>query len=240
MPQLEESSAAFETTRWSLVDALRRPERRAAALELLCRAYWPPVYAYLRRRGHARDEAAETTQAFFADIAAGRDLFARAEAGRGRLRTLIVTALKRFLIDRHRRDGARPSGHSVPLEHLEREEAMLPEFAGLDPEETLERRWALAILHEAIARARTHFVAKPGHWCAFESRVLSPAVANTRPIPLDEVARRCGFRLPGDAASAVQVVSKRVRALLVEVVAELSPDPRDRDEDLRRVIDLLG
>jgi DNA-directed RNA polymerase specialized sigma24 family protein len=246
MRQLEESNATFRTTRWTLVEALHGPDEgeRAAALDHLFRMYWPAVYAYVRHRGMVRDEAAEATQAFFAEVAVGRDLFGRAEAGRGRLRTLIKTALRRFLVDRQRREAARGKGRALPLEQIEREEALLPELAGSggDAEAAMEKRWALAILHEALERSRRHYtsIGKGGHWTAFEARVLRPSGTGTAAPPLEAVARESGFRGAADAAAAVQVVKKRVVALLREVIEEHATDPAEREEDFGRVLGVLG
>ncbi len=243
MLNFEESNAAFRTTHATLLDALRAGDdsSRRAALDGLVRAYWPPVYAYLRRTGRGRDEAAECTQAFFADVALQRDLFQRASADRGRLRTLIIAALKNFLHDRHRRSECR-GGPALPLGDLDREEGVVPEVAGLAPDEAFDRRWALAVLEEAMARCREHFrvAAKERHWSAFEARVLSPSIAGVEPVPLERVAADLGFRTPADAAAAVQVVRKRAAALLREVAGETARGPRDQDDEHRLVLELLS
>ncbi|MCC6661104.1 MAG: sigma-70 family RNA polymerase sigma factor [Phycisphaerales bacterium] len=218
MDHLEQSGAGFRTTRWSLVDALGDTRARPAAREILFEAYWPPVYAYLRRRGHSRDAAAELTQAFFADVAVKRELFGRAEPSRGRLRSLIVAALSRYLVDCGRRAAARGGTPApLPAADVQREEDLLPELAER-PDDALAGRWELGRLHEALAECRRHFenAGKAGHWRAFDQRVLRPTVACVEPRPLAEVAAELGFRTPADAAAAVQVVKKRLAALLAD------------------------
>src|SRR5690606_5942543 len=170
--------ARFETTQWRLVDELRGPDPalRARALEALVGRCWPPVYAALRRMGRGPDEAAEVTQGFFADVVLGRGLFEQARWERGRLRTLLLTSLTRYLIDRRRRAAARGSGRVVSLEggELEREERIIAGTDGLEPEVAFERRWALAHLQEALRRCESHFLShgRAGHWAIFEARVL--------------------------------------------------------------------
>jgi hypothetical protein len=49
----------FITTRWSIVMSAREngSEQSSAALEALCRAYWYPLYAYIRRFGRSAPDA---------------------------------------------------------------------------------------------------------------------------------------------------------------------------------------
>lgn len=221
---LEHTGARFHTTRWTLLDAARAgdPAMHAAALDELVRRYWPPIYAYLRRAGAPRAEAAETTQAFFADVVLQRRLFESADSHAGRLRSLLLTALKRFSIDQHRRRHAR-GGPTIPFDRLDHEESALSAAPpAASAEDAFDRRWALARLQEALARCEHHFrsAGRARHWRAFEARLLSPAISATPPPPLAELASALGFRTPADAAAAVQTVSKRLRALLRELAIE--------------------
>ncbi|MFM9995578.1 MAG: RNA polymerase sigma factor [Phycisphaerales bacterium] len=243
MQRFEESNAAFRTTRPTLLDGLHTGDdaARRGALDQLIRIYWPPVYAYLRRSGRGRDESAELTQAFFADVALRRDLFGRAAAERGKMRTLIIGALKHYLIDVLRRQRAR-GGPALPIADLEREERVVPDAATVPPDEAFDRRWALVVLEEAMARCREHFHAtgKVGHWSVFEARVLAPSISNITPPPLAQLSASHGFRTPADAAAAVQVVKKRAAALLREVAGESACGPQDQDDEHRLVVAMLS
>src|SRR5262245_5371631 len=96
--------AAFDQTHWSLIATLRCGEspRVREALETLCRAYWYPLYAYVRRCGKSPEDAADLTQSFFAQFLE-TDAFARADPERGRLRTFLLSAMQRFIRDDWRR-----------------------------------------------------------------------------------------------------------------------------------------
>lgn len=245
MLSLEQSGVRFATTHPSLLAAVRdgTPEERRAALDSLVRAYWPAVYSYLRRSGRGREDAAEITQAFFAEVGVERGLFDQASPQRGRLRTLVLTALKRALIDRHRRAAARGgSGLSLDGGRLEDEERVLPETKGDTPEEAFDRRWALTVFHEAMERCRAGFEGgeRDRSWRAFEARVLHPATAGVEPVPLAELAGSLGFRTPADAAAAVQWVRKRAAALIREVASETADDPAEQEEEYRLVMRLLA
>ena len=91
-------AGCFLTTHWSVVLAAGHSDtpRAQAALEKLCRAYWFPLYAYVRRRGHSVEDAQDLTQEFFARVLEHRWL-ARADQAKGRFRTFLLTAMERFL-----------------------------------------------------------------------------------------------------------------------------------------------
>lgn len=236
--------AAFDTTRWTLLGALRSDDtaRSAAAREILMRRYWPPVYAALRRSGRSRDAAEELTQAFFAEVVVGRSLFERADAERGRLRTLLLTALRRFVVDQHRREVTRGHGRLAPLEALDSEDAMLPTNDTETLEQAFDRRWALVVVEEALQRCERHFISKDraGHWRLFEARVVRPALANVAPEPLATAAARCGFGSPADGAAAVQVVKTRLQAIIREVAAETTQTPEDGEAEFAMAVAALG
>lgn len=236
-----EGGVQFETTRWSLIDDARCDDqsRRAAALDALIRRYWPPVYAYIRRKGLGPDAAEETTEAFFVHVVLSRALFNHADPERGRLRSLILAAAERFSIDLSRSDRARQR-LSHRLASLEHEERLLREDHG-DPETTFHRRWALAVLEEATARCEAHFrsAGKTGHWELFEARVLNPSIRAANAPALADLHAQFGFRTPSDAAAAVQVVKKRLSAMIDEVVAQTVTDPGEADAEARAIRERL-
>ena len=61
---------AFDATQWSMVLSAGR-SGSGEALERLCRIYWPPVYAHLRRQRIDEHQAQDLTQEFFARLLAG-------------------------------------------------------------------------------------------------------------------------------------------------------------------------
>ncbi len=239
---LEQTDAAFATTRWTVLGALRSEDagERAAAADRAAAIYWPPVYACARRLVRTRDEAADLTQAFFADVVIGRRLFERAEAANGRLRGLIRSALKRYATDQWRRAAARGRGRVVALGELDREDSLGIEG---DSESVFDRRWALALFEEALRRCEAHFTtgprAKAGHWRLFEARVLRPAMHGGMVRPLAEDAACSGFASGAEAAAAVQTVKRRFDAIFREVVAETMGDPSELDDEYRVIRSLI-
>ncbi len=219
---------SFQTTSWTLLEGLHADDEqdRQASLELLAQVYWPPIYSYIRRCGRSPEEAADLTQGFFSDVIMNRRLFALADQDRGRLRDLIRRALGRYLIDAHRAQRVPKTGRLVPLGGQEREERLLARDDSQDHNQAFDRRWALLLLQEAIRRTEAHFRAagKEGHWRAFEERVLQPAIHLSQSPPLADLAHAHDFASPADVSAALQVVKKRLKAILQQVSAETGAD----------------
>jgi RNA polymerase sigma factor (sigma-70 family) len=140
----------FATTHWSVVlTAQGQSPAAEAALETLCRTYWKPLYAFIRREGHPIEEAQDLTQEFFARWLERRD-FNAVRKEKGRLRSYLLVSLKHFLANARDRaiaikrgQGQRPISLDEIIAHQRNE----PEpFEILSPDEVYERRWALTVL----------------------------------------------------------------------------------------------
>lgn len=143
----------FQTTRWSLIAAARdHPSQARDALEQLCRAYRPPVLAFVRSSGYSAADAEDITQAFFVRFLE-RGWYAGADPGRGRFRSLLLSALRHFLLDQQalamadKRRGARAAE-----EVLEQ----LPD-GGETPEDVFARVWLATVVGHALARLRAEW-----------------------------------------------------------------------------------
>lgn len=240
---LEDSRASFATTRWTLVDRLREgtDAERAAAADSIARTYWPAVFAHLRHLGRKKDEAAEITQDFYETVVLGRKLVAGAKPGCGRLRTLIMSSLKNFLIDRHRREVARGGSRLIPLDEFEREEKMLGEVNG-DADAEFDRRWARAQLFEALRRCEEHYRAKDKerNWKAYYRWVVRPSLNGDGRSPREHLALELGFANGADLSQAVQTVDKMMRTILREVVAETTVGGTEAEGEFDVISRLLG
>jgi DNA-directed RNA polymerase specialized sigma24 family protein len=242
---LESSDAEFGTTNWAELRELAAgdPDRRRQAIDRLTRRYWPAVYAHLRGHGQAPERAAAVAQDFFADVVLERDLFAKADARRGRLRSYLLAALRNYQVDLHRRAALRHAAAAVHADLLTREESRLAQMGAAPPcDDWFERRWALGIVEEALRRCAAHYrqTGRHAHWVIFEDRVLAPAVTGNDPPPLDAAARRLGFRSAALGAAAVQVVRERLASLVREVIAETIEPGDDVEVELAEIRRLLG
>lgn len=150
------NAGQFATTHWSLVLAAgnREHEESNRALEKLCRAYWPPLYAYVRRRVSGIHEAQDLTQAFFERLLE-KQYLADADPERGCFRAFLITAFKRFLSKERDKAAARKRGggqltFSVDFESLDRHWGTLQDT--LTAERIYERQWAVTLLNRVMAR----------------------------------------------------------------------------------------
>lgn len=226
-----DSHAGFLTTQWSLLDAIHdgRPETEAA-LGRLTEMYLPAVYSYLRRNGHPPDDAADLAQSFFAEVVLGRLLFHNADSNRGSLRSLILRALRNFVIDGVRRANSRGARRTISIDAMERADSILGGDA--DPGDAFERHVTSRQLDLAIHRCREHFAASGmiDHWRLYEVRVLNPAVHRTEPPALKDCSAQFGFPTPADAAAAVQTVKRALIGMFRVVIAESMPPNSPREE----------
>jgi RNA polymerase sigma-70 factor (ECF subfamily) len=160
-PKVNEPGArtpAFDTTRWSLVLRAGRDDGISqAALAELCRAYWLPLYIYVRRRGHSAHDAEDLTQGFFADLLV-RGAVSRADRERGRFRTFLLAALTNYLRNAHDHAQAARRGGNVEKLSIDTGEAaaLLEQLGdgGLTPDQAFDRSWAIALLDRARQKLR--------------------------------------------------------------------------------------
>ena len=155
-PDADAGAATFATTHWSVVLTAQGQSPAAdAALETLCRTYWMPLYAFIRREGSPVEEAKDLTQEFFARWLQRRD-FDAARREKGRLRSYLLASLKHFLANEHHRSMAIKRGQGQRLISLD--ELHEGERAGFEPADTAtadqiyERRWAMTVLNQVLAR----------------------------------------------------------------------------------------
>ena len=226
-------SSQFPTTRWTLVVAAGDPHRKEAgsALAALCETYWYPLYAYLRRRGYAANEAQDLTQDFFIRVLEGRYLN-RADPEKGRFRSFLLTSLKFFIADEGDRQRAhkRGGGALVSLEFLAGEDRYQREPAhGETPERILERRWALAVLDRVVERLRNEFVqhGRPEHFERLKVFLLGQSDA-----PYAALAREMNTS-EGALKVAIHRLRKRYRELFRQEIADTVADPAEVESELR-------
>jgi RNA polymerase sigma-70 factor (ECF subfamily) len=231
----------FGSTHWSVVLAAGQEGSAArSALEELCRAYWIPVYAYVRRRTSNPHDAEELTQGFFTDLLE-RNSIAAADPARGRFRAFLLTALKHYLANEHEKATAQKRGRGQPFFSLNGADAepLLQRSADgfRTPEQEFERRWALALLDRVIDRLEREQV-EAGRREQFETLRLF-LTGQSAESSMAAVAPRLGLS-PDAVRAAVTRLRKRYRALLREEIARTVSGPDDVDDELRRLSEAVG
>jgi RNA polymerase sigma-70 factor (ECF subfamily) len=146
----------FQTTRWSLIAAAAHetPAHARPALEQLCRAYRPPVLAFIHRSGHGAHDAEDLAQAFFLRFLE-RGWYTDADPQRGRFRSLLLTSLRRFLVDEHAREVAAKRGGGVQGDESDIEQLR---DMGETPEQAFDHAWLGTVLARAMARLQREWM----------------------------------------------------------------------------------
>jgi len=231
---------AFTTTHWSVVlEAQGESPAAQEALEKLCRTYWRPIFAFLRRQGIPPEEAEDITQGFFAQLLERRK-FSALRKEKGRLRSFLLGALKYFVADEQRSAMAVKRGKGqrlIPLEELRADERI--EMEPSDPmtaEMIYERRWALTVLERVLSRLKDEYRAA-GNAALFDA--LKELLPDEPGSPSQaEIAARFGMT-ENAIRQAFYRFRQRYQSLLREEIANTVATPGDIEDELRHLITVL-
>ena len=235
-------AANFALTRWSLVLAASRSKTTQArnALEQLCRAYWFPIYAFIRRQGHKPPDAQDLTQEFFARLIE-KNYLHQADQAKGRFRSFLLASLKHFLANEYHKARAQKRGGGAVVLSLDARMAENHYAAepvdGLSPDKLFERRWALTLLENVLSRLRAEYT-EAGRTDLFEQ--LKPALTGERQaLGYAAIAGRLGMS-EGALKVAVHRVRQRFRQVLREEIAQTVATSAEIDEELRALFATLS
>lgn len=232
----------FATTHWTVVLAAgqRHTPQADNALEELCRTYWFPLYAYVRRRGHSKADAEDLVQAFFARFLAKNYLEGLSEE-RGRFRAFLLAALKNFLINDWKKSQRQKRGGGEVNLSLDWETAdtkfQVAATNEPSPDRAFDREWAVALLAKVIERLQAECVAE-GKGKLFEQLKVFLAAGKGETAHA-EVARQLGLE-EGAVRVATHRLRKRYRVLLRDEIAHTLADPALVDEELRALFGAFG
>lgn len=230
-------SPEFLQTSWSLVRRASDPASPAAreALETLCRTYWFPTYAFVRRQGQSPADAQDLTQAFFAHLLKTHSI-TRADPRLGKFRSFLLGALKHFLADNQRRNDAWKRGGGVEFISIDEVQAedryQLEPVDDRTPDKVFDQRWTVSVLEAAMIRLRAEFQAA-GKQRQFE--ILKPFLSAEGG---DVQYTRAASDLQSSAkavAVAVHRIRLRFRYLVRSVIADTVSTPDEVEEEYRRL-----
>jgi RNA polymerase sigma-70 factor (ECF subfamily) len=238
-----ESQAPFPTTHWSLVSraGVASPDAREA-LELLCRSYWFPIYAFIRRRGADAEAARDLTQTYFTRLLE-TDLLHVADPQKGQFRSFLKTDCTYFLADQRDRERAQKRGGGramIRIEALDAENRYRREMADeLTPERQFDRTWALTLLDRVLDQLASEY-ADSGRGALFE-RLQAVLTRDSSLAPYSALAAQLGMS-EGAVQVAVHRLRRRYRAILREQIAATLDNPTDDDVDdeIRALFTALG
>jgi len=239
-PGMPHSRARFDTTRWSLVAAAGSGRSQVAneALNDLCRAYWRPIYAEIRRRGHNAVDAQDLAQEFFARMLR-RDAFGKADRERGRFRTYLLGALDYFLVDDWRgKNALKRGGGAVMLPFVDGEgETWFQQQPahGATPAEMFDQTWAVVLMDRALEALRDEYrvTGRENILTAVEPFLTADSGADG----YDQVCDQIGLT-PQAFAVAVHRVRRRFRLCVRHQVEMTVLNPVEAAEEMKHLFGL--
>jgi RNA polymerase sigma factor (sigma-70 family) len=239
-PAGSNAGAAFGSTQWSVILQARTDSAsRRQALETLCGAYWTPLYAYLRRRGHSPADAEDLTQGFFVHLLEG-DFLDRSDPTKGRFRGYLIGALRHYLGTHFERERAQKRGggaQTVDWSALEAER----EFSAIDrpdadPSVIYEKSWALTLLSRSLHRLDEEQAA------AGKTRVFTVLRPFLSVMPTRGDYDRAAAELATTRANVavwVHRLSQRYAELVKLEVAATVQDPAEVKHELQHLMQAL-
>ncbi len=232
----------FLPTHWTVVLAAGSRDSSEAhdALEKLCRTYWPPIYAFIRRQGYSPHDAQDLTQGFFARILE-KNWISTANPARGRFRSFLLGTLKHFLANEWDRCSAQKRGGGqvlIPIDATSAETSCGFEPADqLTAEKVFERRWALTLLDQVLRQLRQEYVSD-GKQALFD-QLKHTLTEASRSVPYTEIALRLNTS-EGAIKVAVHRLRQRYRELLRAEIASTVAGSEEVDDEIRNLFSALA
>ena len=236
-------TAAFDPTRWSVVLLAAQSQSNddaRRAMNFFCRAYWPPLYSFLRRSGHAASDAQDLVQGFFAHLQE-YDTLHRADPEKGRMRTFLIGALRHFLSNERARARTLKRGGGQPLisldDSLAQAETFLATSGAEEPSVVYDRNWASTVVSHAWERLRAGYAAEgKERWLAEVKPLLFGD--STSALSQEQLSTRFG-----QSVSTLRValfrLRQRYRQSLREEIAQLVSDSAEIDEEMHYLLQVL-
>ena len=227
----------FRTTRWTMVLL----SGRSQALGELCRIYWYPLYAYIRRRGHTPEEAQDLTQGFFLHLLERKTL-ARADPLKGRFRSFLLGSLQNYLSTEADRTRCLKRGGEVEFVPLEMQAAedryLLEPVDRVSSEKIFEARWALVLLEHAMTVLGRQYAVRHKETVFETLKSFVGIGASGHETSYETVGQRLGVGV-GTVKTLIRRLRKHYMAVVREEIGRTVSDPADIEAELRALCDAL-
>jgi len=237
--------AGFAATHWSVVLAAARvggmgdgSSQADRAMAELCRIYWYPLYAFLRRRGHQPHEAEDLTQEFFARLLA-QQFLKSVDREKGKFRSFLLATLKHFVSEKRARAAAQKRGGDLvilSLDGMDAETRYYHEPAhDLTPEKLFEKHWALSVLAQVLSRLHAEFAVdgKSAHFDALKASLTGTSLSSYA-----KIGAELGMS-EGAVKVAIHRLRRRYRALLRDEIAQTVSGPEEVEDEIRYLLSCL-
>lgn len=232
----------FATTHWTAVLAAGcgHPGQAQAALEELCHTYWYPLYAYVRRQGHSREDAEDLTQGFFARLLE-KNYLDGVTSEKGKFRSFLLMALKRFLANEWDRANRQKRGGGIQPLSLDWQDAetryQINPAHDLSPDKLYDRAWAVVVLEHVIMRLQAE--SKAEGKAALYDQLKPFLMVGKGEIPYAEAAISMNMS-EGAVRVAVHRFRRRYRELLRDEITQTLANPAHADEEMQALFSALS
>ena len=232
--------ARFGTTRWSMV--IRAGDVNSAdagaALEELCKSYWYPLYAFVRKTGKSEDEAKDLTQEFFCRLLDKQRLNA-ADPARGKFRSFLLSSIKNMMLDEWKKGQAQKRGGGMTVLSIDEEDPegryRLEPKDETTPESLFEKRWAQTLVNKTIARLQAECEEQGKPFEELKVYLLEPKGT----VPFAETAAKLGTTETA-LKTSVHRLRRNYAAIFREEVAQTVDDPEEVDMEIQHLLTALG
>ena len=223
-----------------MLTAREQDSRSGEALETLCRAYWYPLYAFIRRQGSAPADAEDLTQGFFARFLE-KHYLKSVNPDKGKFRSFLLASLKHFLANERDRVRTKKRGGGaihLSLDAATAETRYLQEpIDAMTPEKIFDREWALTLLELVLARLRRDFRDEDKAALFEELKVV--LTAGKGAVSHAEIAAKLGMS-EGAVKVAAHRMRRRYRELLKEEIAQTVTGPEQVEEEIRALFSVFS
>jgi DNA-directed RNA polymerase specialized sigma24 family protein len=237
----ERAGQWFATTHWSVVLAAGDGDspQSSAALENLCRAYWYPLYAYVRRRGNEAESAKELTQEFFALLLA-KGLLSGVDPTKGKFRSWLLGVMNHFLAHEWAKVRAQKRGGGQALFSLDEAQAeeryRFEPVEHVTPETIFDRRWAFTVLERSATRLREEY--QSAGKAELYARLKGFVSMEGGQVSYEEAAVNLGMSGSG-VKSAIHRLRQRYQELIRDEIAQTVPSAGEVDEEIRYLLAVI-
>ena len=217
----------FPATEWTRI---LDPSQKEAIISELGEKYWKPLYSYLRSLGFGNEKAKDLVQGFFTEKVLDRELIQQADRTRGKLRTFLLTAIRNYAINIHKKD-------KTPLE-LD-ETAQDPRKL-TNPEAAFDRSWADGLLENVLENLQSESAdrEKTGHWQLFHEWLLEPTADERKP-QMKDLCAKYGIESPAQAYHMIENMKRRFRSILRERLSSQVDSESDVDLEISNFLNIF-
>ena len=240
--KLDENSR-FRTTRWSVVllSAQSQVPGSKAALAELCKLYWFPLYAFVRRRGYYPADAQDLAQGFFLHLLEHKSL-AEVDPRKGKFRSFLLASFQNYISNQAQRAHSLKRGAEYEFVSLDWETAetryRLEPADYLTAEIIFDARWAMTLLEHVMTQVERSYAAE-GKSSTFEALKMFLRLGDSRPLPTyEEMSQKLNIGV-ASVKTLVHRLRKRYSTILREEVARTVSDPAEVDAEIHSLCDAL-